>query len=79
MANGQRMENVFSTRSHVFHARKLKPYQKYFTTPNILKKEHLVNETVLSFCKQLETRFVNKVETAPLADWIEYCKDKQLR
>ncbi|SPO06362.1 related to pisatin demethylase / cytochrome P450 monooxygenase [Cephalotrichum gorgonifer] len=76
VANGQRIENVFSTRNNLFHSRYLKPYQKYFSMSTVLKKEDLADKVVLSLCEQLEVRFVdnhNKGKTAPLADWIEYC------
>ncbi|CAM1511888.1 Fc.00g094010.m01.CDS01 [Cosmosporella sp. VM-42] len=76
ISNGQRIENVFSTRSNEFHGRYMKPYQKYFSMNTILEKEHLVDKMVLSLCQQLENRFVdgrNAGKTADLADWIEYC------
>jgi hypothetical protein len=77
MNNGQRIENIFGTRSNVFHAKYLKPYQKYFTMNTILEKEHLADNIVLSLCGQLENRFVNGQnagKTADIADWIEYGK-----
>lgn len=71
-SQGQRLENVFSTRSNVFHARYLKPYQKYFSMNTILGKEHLADNIVRSFCQQLETRFVSRDHAFDLADWIEF-------
>ncbi|KAG9259119.1 cytochrome P450 [Emericellopsis atlantica] len=74
-SQGQRLENVFSTRSNVFHARYLKPYQKFFSMSTILGKEHLADNMARVFCEQLETRFVdgdNGNKTCDLADWIEY-------
>lgn len=76
IANGQRIENVFSTRSNTFHNRYMKPYQKYLSMNTILEKEHLADKMVISLCQQLENRFVdgqNAGKTADLADWIEYC------
>lgn len=74
-SQGQRLENVFSTRSNVFHGKYMKPYQKYFNIGTILGKEHLLDNMIRSLCEQLETRFVdgrNAGKTAELADWIEY-------
>ncbi|KAK7421448.1 hypothetical protein QQX98_002146 [Neonectria punicea] len=76
VSNGQRIENVFSTRSNTFHSRYMKPYQKYFSISTILEKEPLADKMIVSLCQQLENRFVdgqNAGKTAPLADWIEYC------
>lgn len=70
-----RIENVFSTRSNQFHARYIRPYQKYFSLPAILGKEHLLDRMVDFLCEQLEERFVegkNAGKVADLADWIEY-------
>ncbi|KPM36174.1 hypothetical protein AK830_g10395 [Neonectria ditissima] len=75
VSSGQRIENVFSTRSNTFHNRYMKPYQKYFSISTILKKEPLADKMILSLCQQLENRFVdgqNAGKTAPMADWIEY-------
>ena len=55
----------------------MKPYQKYFSMPSILSKEHMIDKTIVSLCEQLEARFVGnneKGKTAPLADWIDYCE-----
>lgn len=72
---GQRIENVFSTRSNHFHARYIKPYQKYFNLQAILGKQHLLDHMVEYLCTELDKRFVegeNAGKTADLADWIEY-------
>lgn len=76
-SQGQRLENVFSTRSNFFHGKYMKPYQKYFNLNTILGKEHLLDEMSRSLCQQLENRFVdgkNANKTAELSDWIEYGK-----
>jgi hypothetical protein len=79
---GHRLENVFSTRSNYFHARYMKPYQKYFSINTILGKEHLIDHMVECLCRELEKRFVdgdNAGKIADLADWIEYSMCYSLR
>lgn len=74
-SEGQRLENVFSTRSNYDHSRYLKPYQKYFSMNAILAKEHLADSIAQTMCRELEARFVdgaNAGKTVDLADWIEY-------
>jgi hypothetical protein len=75
MSNGQRAENIFSTRSNTFHSRYMKPYQKHFGMNNIMAKGHLMDDVLVSLCQQLENRFMdgnNKGKPADLAAWIEF-------
>lgn len=76
MSNGQRIENVFSTRNNTFHATYMKPFAKFFSPNEVLAKEGLSDRTVALLCEQLEARFMdneNVGKVVDLAQWIEFC------
>lgn len=76
VAEGHRIENVFSTRSNGFHATYMKPFAKFFSPNEVLAKEGLSDKTVALLCEQLDARFIdgdNAGKVADLAQWIEFC------
>lgn len=55
----------------------MRPIQKLYTMNNILGMEHLIDQTVIKLCEQLESRFMvgqNTGKICDIADWIGYCE-----
>ncbi|KAI1839352.1 hypothetical protein JX266_014437, partial [Neoarthrinium moseri] len=79
MQNGNRIQNVFSTRDKALHAKYMRPIHKLFSLHHILSQEHLFSRTLMQLCQHLEERFIdgeNTGLTCDLAQWIEfYCWD----
>ncbi|KAL1867101.1 hypothetical protein Daus18300_006500 [Diaporthe australafricana] len=73
--DGQVIQNVFGTRSNVFHSRYMRPIQKLYSMNNMLSMEGLIDKTIRSLCEQIENRFVdgkNAGKTCDIADWITF-------
>lgn len=74
--DGQVIQNVFGTRSNVFHSRYMRPIQKLYSMNNMISMEGLIDKTIRSLCEQIENRFVegkNAGKTCDIADWVAFC------
>lgn len=77
LVHGNKVENLFSTRSNQFHLEQLMPIQKFYSIQGVLAYENLIDRAMILLCEQLEARFVdgaNADKTCDIADWISYCE-----
>jgi hypothetical protein len=73
--DGQRISNIFGTRSNDFHTRQIRPIRHLYKPAFATELEPVMNDTVRVLCTELEQRFMqgaNVGKTCDIGEWISY-------
>lgn len=73
--DGSIVSNIFGTRDHAFHARKIRPVRHIYKPAFAAELEPIMNDTIRLLCYQLEHRFMlgtNAGKTCDIGKWISY-------
>jgi hypothetical protein len=75
VAHGKALQNIFSGRDEVYHARLRRAVASAYTMANIVQFEPLVNSTIRAFVEALEKRFADRGDVSGICDfgtWLHF-------
>ena len=68
------IQNIFSTRSNLYHTKFRSLIQKHYKMTNLLNLEHVLDQVINRFCIRLDEVFSDSNKTARIDEWFSYCK-----
>lgn len=70
--DGQRIENIFSTRDEALSTSYVKPVSKVYSMGHMVKLEPLFDQVIGALLTHLEERFAVPGKVCVMSDWLQY-------